>query len=238
VIGISAAAMGCSSDRAERERAVAALRSQLDELRKGQEANTRALAQLAGQMKALDAQSAFVLGEVKASSEERARVKATIDETSAGLRDVQGTVDKLSKQMAAPPAPVEASPEQLYTKAMASVTAEEYAQALAAFRELTTKFPQHALASNAQYWIGETLYRQQDFSTALVEFRRVIDGYPTSPQVPEALLKIGFCHRALKDQEGARATWEQLTKDYPGTNAATQASSLLATLGGTSAPSK
>lgn len=242
-IGIGAALTGCASgERAERERAIAALRNQLDEIRKGQEAQARDLARLSGEMKALDAQSAFVISEVKASSEERARVKAAIEESNATLRALQGTVDALSKAPPAPPASPsaaapsssgpDASPEQLYEAAMTSLKAEDHAQAVLEFRELTKKFPEHPLASNAQYWVGEAYYRQRQFAEAVVEFQKVIDGYPTSSQVPEALLKIGLCHRAQQDQVGARTVWEQVVKEYPDTNAAGQARSLLATLGG------
>ncbi len=249
-IGIGTALTGCASgERAEREREIAALRSQLEEIRKGQEAHGRELARLSGEMKALDAQSTFVISEVKASSEERARVKAAIEESNTTLRALQSTVDGVSKALSAPapppaaaPAPSsaapDASPEQLYTTAMASLKAEEHAQAVLEFRELTRKFPEHPLASNAQYWIGEAYYRQREFPEAVVEFRKVVDGYPTSSQVPEALLKIGLCHRAQQDQARARTVWEQVVKEYPGTNAANQARSLLTTLGGAGAPAQ
>ena len=93
---------------------------------------------------------------------------------------------------------------------------------------LTQRFPEHPLAANAQYWIGEAYYRQKNFRDALPEFRKVIDRYPNSPQVPEALLKIGLCYRAVTDSAHARAAWERLTKEYPGTNAAAPARSPLA----------
>ena len=63
-LSIAAVTSGCGGgERAERERQVAALRAQIDELRKAQEANAKDLSRLAGEMKALDAQSAFLVGE-------------------------------------------------------------------------------------------------------------------------------------------------------------------------------
>src|SRR5262249_49203494 len=181
----SAALGGCASgERAERQREMAALRSQLEEIRKGQQADARELARLSGEMKALDAQSTFVIAEVKASSEERARVKAAMEETGKTVRELQSSVETLSKAAATPqPAPTpstsaEASPEHLYGTAMESVQSEEYARAVVEFGELTSKFPDHPLASNAQYWVGEAYYRQREYSRAVVEFRKVVDGYP------------------------------------------------------------
>jgi len=229
---------GCGGgERAERERQIAALRAQIDELRKAQEANTKDLSRLAGEMKALDAQSAFLVGETKASAEDRARVKTALEDTNKSVRDLQAAVDNLSKAQqsaAAPPPrpfPPDATADQIYAAAMASLQADANGEAVLGFRELTKRFPEHQLASNAQYWIGEAYYRQRDFDQALAEFRKVIDGYPKSAQVPEALLKIGLCYRELKEQARAREVWEQVAKDFPGTNAATQANTLLTTSG-------
>jgi tol-pal system protein YbgF len=258
---VSAAMTGCASgERAAREREIAALRSEIEAIRKGQEANTKGLGHLAGEMKALDAQSTFVISEVKASSEERARVRAAIEESNKTLQALQSTVDGLSKAVSSPPASPPAAapaappssppaaapgpsssaapdawPEQLFATAMTSVKAEELVRAVVEFRELTKAFPNDPLASSAQYWIGEAYYRQRDFAEAVVEFQKVVDRYPTSAQIPEALLKIGLCHRALDDQAHARVVWEEIVAGYPGTNAASQARSLLATLGGAGA---
>lgn len=243
-LGVVTAMSGCASgERAQRDREIATLRSQLEELRKAQDANTKDLARLAGEMKALDAQSSFLVGEAKASAEDRTRVKAGLEDTNKTLRELQSTVEGLSKAPSpapTPPAAVtpgprslapDASPEQIYAAAMASFQAEAHGQAVLEFSALTKKFPEDPLASNAQYWIGEAYYRQRDLPRALAEFRKVIDDYPKSSQVPEALLKIGLCHRALKDRAHAREAWEQVAKEYPGTNAASQARALLATSG-------
>jgi len=49
--------------------------------------------------------------------------------------------------------------------------------------------------------------------------------------VPEALLKVGMCYRALHDVPHARETWEQVVRSHPKSDAATQARALLASLG-------
>lgn len=55
----------------------------------------------------------------------------------------------------------------------------------------------------------------------------MLDGYPKSPQVADALLKTGLCHRALGDGTAARTAWEQVVRDHSGSAAAGQARSLL-----------
>ena len=245
---IVVAAAGCASgERAQRESDVAALRAQIDELKKGQDANARELTRVAGEMKALDAQSAFLVGQTKTTTEELARIKTGLEDAGSSIRGLQGAVEDLGKRAASPPSaekspplasPPDASPEQIFAAAMASFQAEELGQAVLGWNDVTKRFPTHPLASSAQYWIGEAYYRQRDFRQAMEEFRKVVDGYPKSPQVAESLLKIGLCHRALNDPARARGAWEQLAREYPTTSAATQARALLAAPAPTGRPAR
>lgn len=240
---VVAAAAGCASgEAARRESDLAALRTQVEELRKASETTARELARLSGEMKALDAQSAFLVGEAKSAGEDRARVKTALEQNDGAIRSLRASLEEALKKLAPAPAPAPAKPlaqpapndataEKIFERAMNSFRAEEHGQAVLEFTEVTEKFSKHPLASSAQYWIGEAYYRQRDFQQALVEFRKVVDDYPQSPQVAEALLKIGLCHRALHDIARAREAWEQVTKNYPKSDAATQARSLLAALG-------
>jgi tol-pal system protein YbgF len=241
---IVATAAGCASgEAARRESDMAALRTQVEELRKANEATAKELARLSGEIKAVDAQAAFLVGEAKTAAEERARVKAALEQNDSAIRTLRGSLDDALKKVTPPPAPPappkplaqpspgDATAEKIFARGMASFRNEEHGQAVLEFTEVTEKFPKHPLASSAQYWIGEAYYRQRDFQQALVEFRKVVDDYGQSPQVAEALLKIGLCHRALHDLTRAREAWEQVTKNYPKSDAATQARSLLAALG-------
>ena len=238
---------GCgTAEKARREAEMAALVKQVQELQKGQEQVTKDVSRLAGELKALDAQAAFLVGETKASAQEREQVKAALQQQDGALRSLRAAVDETSQKVAAlsvpPPAPApvpkpapppagrEATAEKLYSTAMTSFRAEEHGQAVLEFTELIDKFPKHALAASAQYWIGEAYYRQRDYSQALSEFQKVPDLYPQSTPVPDALLKVGMCYRALHDVPRARETWEQVVKAHPKSEAAVQARSLLASL--------
>jgi tol-pal system protein YbgF len=250
VIAVLIAGTGCASgQRKESEGDLATLRSQLEELKKSQDANAREIARLAGEVKALDAQAAFVVAETKSTSDALGRMGATVEQSRTAIGALQSTVDELGRRspvapsptpatptapLSPPPSDANASPEKIYAAGLASFQSEEYGRAVVEFTELTKRAPEHPLASSAQYWIGEAYYRQRDYQGALLEFRKILDGYPNTPQIPEALLKIGLCYRALQDTPHAREAWEQVTKAYPGTSAATEARSLLA--GGGIAP--
>src|SRR5690242_2432291 len=238
---------GCGTgEKARREAEMAALVKQVDELKKGQDQMTREVGRLAGEMKALDAQAAFLVGETKASAQEREQLKSGLQQQDGALRALRSALDETNQKVATlsvpPPAPVapkpaaptvtkEVTPEKLFATAMTSFRAEEHGQAVLEFTELIDRFPKHPLAANAQYWVGEAYYRQRDYNQALTEFQKVPDLYPQSPPVAEALLKMGMCYRALHDVPRARETWEQVVKSHPKTEAANQARTLLSSLG-------
>jgi tol-pal system protein YbgF len=123
----------------------------------------------------------------------------------------------------------EQSAEQLFSAAMTNFRAQESGQAVLELSDLIARFPDHALAPSAQLWIGEAYYQQRDYRQSLVELKRVLDGYPKSPQVADALLKSGLCHRALGDRAAARTAWEQVVREHSSSAAAGQARSLLGT---------
>jgi tol-pal system protein YbgF len=242
VCAVALAASACGGGDAERARraaaeSLAALNAQVEELKKGQEASTRERARIAEQMKAVDAQQAFLVAEAKALRDELGVTRRALTQSEASVRELRAAIDDVEKKVeaAAPAAsagPAASSPDKLYSSAMTRLRADESAQAIRDLTELVDRFPQHALASNAQYWIGEARYRQGEFGLALAAFRSVVDGYPQSGEVPEALLKVGLCQREMKDATAARESWERLVKSHPSTSAANQARAFLRELGG------
>ena len=65
-------------------------------------------------------------------------------------------------------------------------------------------YPDSPLADNAQYWLGEAYYVNKSFPEALAAFQRVVDKYPQSRKLPDAMLKIGYCDYELKQWQAAR----------------------------------
>ena len=251
---LAVAAAGCgSAEKARREAEMAALVKQVEELRKGQEQTSKDVARLAGELKALDAQAAFLVGETKTSAQEREQMKGAVQQQDEAVRSLRSALEETNQKVAAlsvpppaapPPKPTapsgggDVTPEKLYAQAMTSFRAEEHGQAVLEFTELIDKFPKHALAASSQYWIGEAYYRQRDFNQALTEFQKVPDLYPQSGPAAESLLKVGLCYRALHDVPRARETWQQVLKSYPKSDAAAQARTLISSLGASGRPAR
>ncbi|NNC64215.1 MAG: tol-pal system protein YbgF [Gammaproteobacteria bacterium] len=96
----------------------------------------------------------------------------------------------------------------------------QYMDSAEAFRQFLVVFPSSPLADNAQYWLAETYYVQRQFTTALPAFELVVNAYPNSIKLPDALLKIGFCNYELSQWDQARAALERVVREFPDTTAA------------------
>lgn len=95
-----------------------------------------------------------------------------------------------------------------------------YDQASLALQQFMVAFPSSQYSDNAQYWLAETHYVTQKYAKALKEFQVVLDRYPDSRKLPDALLKIGFCNYELKRWDAARQALTTVASQYPETTAA------------------
>jgi tol-pal system protein YbgF len=127
----------------------------------------------------------------------------------------------------APAAPRTGNPEEEYNAALATFRSREHGQAVLDFIDFIAKYPKHTLAGNAQYWIGEAYWAQRDYRQALVEFDKVSEYGPA--KAPDALVKIGLCHVRLRDVPRAQQAWQRVLREYPKSEAAILAQSLLRT---------
>ena len=49
--------------------------------------------------------------------------------------------------------------------------------------------PDHSLADNAMYWLGECHYSSGQYAKAVTVFKKLVKAYPKAEKVPDALLK-------------------------------------------------
>ena len=118
-----------------------------------------------------------------------------------------------------------------YQAAFELLKEQRYEPAAAAFQQFLVTFPDSELADNAQYWLAESHYVTQQFGQALSEFEIVIEAFPSSRKVPDALLKMGYCNYELKRWDAARGSLARVQTDYPETTAARLAGQRLKRMG-------
>lgn len=126
--------------------------------------------------------------------------------------------------------PERKDPREQYNAHYAALRAGKHAEAIAGFGMFLARYPKHDYADNAQYWLGEAYYDQNDYRGALTEFRKVVAEYPKGNKVPDALLKLGYSYLALGRPGDARDVLEQVVRIYPRSNPAALAAQKLASM--------
>lgn len=114
----------------------------------------------------------------------------------------------------------EGSDRDNYQAAFELLKEQRYEPAAMAFRQFLVSFPNSQLADNAQYWLAEAHYVSGEFDEALKQFRVVVDNYPRSRKVPDALLKMGYCSYELQRWNDARAALRRVQGEHADTTAA------------------
>lgn len=87
--------------------------------------------------------------------------------------------------------------DRLYQTALDRIKKGEFESAQPLLQQFIDAYADHPLLQNAQYWMGETFYAQQDFDSAAAYFTRAYRQDAQGPKAPDTLLKLGFTLFAL-----------------------------------------
>lgn len=173
------------------------------------------------------------------------------DELSLQVADHEQRLAKLDAGMAAasaaPPA-VSPSPTPAVAPPVATTPAGEsapelYDRALKKIREeqdfnsgrelmeaFLKRYPEHDLAVNAAYWIGETYYAEKNYEQAILQFEEIIQKYGDHPKVASAMLKQALAFESTGDQATAKLLLQRVIERYPLSDEAGKAKQKLQTL--------
>ncbi|RME41643.1 MAG: tol-pal system protein YbgF, partial [Deltaproteobacteria bacterium] len=120
------------------------------------------------------------------------------------------------------------TPESVYQKGLDLIRAgTDFAGGRAVMTDFLKRWPDHALAVNATYWIGEAWYGEKKYENAILQFQDVIEKFGDHPKVASALLKQGLAFRALGDAGNAKAIWGKLIERFPKSPEAAKAKELM-----------
>jgi tol-pal system protein YbgF len=109
--------------------------------------------------------------------------------------------------------------ERDYKQAFNLLMQRRYAEARTAFEDFLSRYGAGSYADNAQYWLAEASYVTRDFDVALAAFQKVVNEYPNSSKVPDALLKSSFIHYEKQQWAEAREILQRLVTLYPSSTA-------------------
>lgn len=122
-------------------------------------------------------------------------------------------------------------PDELYEAAQAALRRGSVGTARAGFEEFIRVNPQHRLAPDAQYNIGQSYEQGDDAENALAAYGRVVELYPTSGRAPAALLRMGRLELGQGNRTEARARFNQVVQRYTRSPEAGEARTELQRLG-------
>lgn len=108
-------------------------------------------------------------------------------------------------------------PTAMYENAFSLVRDGSYDQAEVALDEFLRLHPDHTLAPNARYWLGETHYVRKNYETAARIFAEAYQQAPKGPKGPDNLLKLGLSLAGLGKPQDACVAFSQLKSEYGAT---------------------
>jgi len=117
---------------------------------------------------------------------------------------------------------------QRYQLAFEALRASDHPKAIAGFEDMIARYPDHALATNARYWLGRSLLLQNEPARAVDAFSGALaSGTLDAGRAPDALLKKAQAELQLGRRDAAQATLGELIARYPDGEPARQARALL-----------
>jgi TolA-binding protein len=190
-----------------------ALRDSLKAAAGGLRRNT---ANLGADLAAFEAEARALRGRISAlelaierERTERAAAMATVGERLAAL---EGTGRE------------SATPDALWRRASAAFEAGRWAEARESFGRVAAGDAAHPRADDAQYFLAETLRREERWEAAIREYRRLFDERGTSSFADDALFRAGESALRLLQCTEARTYFHLVRSRYPGSKLAAAAS--------------
>jgi len=185
-----------------------------------------------------------ISGQVQALHDAVDELKARLAKVSKQLDDIQSGQQNIGSPGAHPASPGAAAapqappPDALYNDALRDFNAGKNDLAAQEFTQYVQAYGNTDLAGNAQFYLGEVLYRQGNYQQAILAYNRVLDQYPGGNKAAAAQLKKGYALLEAGQRDAAVQELRSLINRFPKSPEATQARDRLTKLGAAGAASR
>jgi tol-pal system protein YbgF len=166
-----------------------------------------------GTAEALAAELASTRRDLQAAQAQNRDLVDRITRVESGLAAM--TVAAASPVAATPAAATTATPAQAFAAARALMDAGRFAEAGDAFEAYVAAHGSQPNAPEANYWLGETLFVQENYADAAQAYIAALKGWPKSSWAPDALVKLSSSLVRLQQPAEACKTLGELTRRYP-----------------------
>ena len=111
------------------------------------------------------------------------------------------------------------NPDDMYNNAIEAYNNGFYDEAELAFEDILKQFPNHRLASNAQYWLGEVYTKQGNLNKAQSAFKEGYEKYKNGNKAPDSLYRLGMTLESLNEKQKACIVFLSFADEFPKANA-------------------
>ena len=194
--------------------------------------NVRLRGDLANRLVAIERQLVQIQELSGANQAQLEGLRRQIDERAAEARRQQEEADAAAEGDDAPGGAAGGDdPSELFDASLQALRRGSVSTARAGFEEFIRTSPQHRMAPEAQYNIGQSWEQGRDPGNAITAYARVVELYPTSGRAPAALLRMGRLELARGNRTEARARFNAIVQRYARSPEATEARTELQRLG-------
>ena len=103
---------------------------------------------------------------------------------------------------------------EAYDRAIALVLEERrYDDAIPAFQNFITNYPNSNYLGNAHYWLGQLLYARNDYTEAERHFLEVVENFPESSKRADCMLKLGIMAQSEDNLDQARSHFQAVIEE-------------------------
>lgn len=102
-----------------------------------------------------------------------------------------------------------------YQSAYAYIKSKSYPQAVSAFQDFLTAYPESDLIPNAHYWLGELFLLDRNHQQAITSFNRVVSDHSAHPKAADAMVKLGIVNLELGKPVEASQIFNQVKAQFP-----------------------
>jgi tol-pal system protein YbgF len=155
------------------------------------------------------------------------QLQSGLDERRRLVAQMEDQANKQSKRTV--PGTGSSSAAALYQDALANYYTKDFATAEGLFRKVITNYPGHTLANNSQYWLGQSLFRQNRFQESITQLNKVL-ATDNSPKKDDSLFLMGKAYLQVGMGEQAKDSFNRLIAEYPGSEHSVQAQSYVGKL--------
>jgi tol-pal system protein YbgF len=180
--------------------------------------------------------------QVQGVSDNLQELLARMGKLNQQITDAQTAIQSIDAKLAANaplPAPAGAaagpapSADLLYSNGLRDLNGKKYDLAAQEFQDYLKYYPETDLASNAQFYLGEIAFAQEQYSEAMTAYTKVLENYPKSFKLAAARLKKALALVEVGEKTTAIRELRNVVRLFPGSEEDRRARAKLKELGAT-----